>query len=58
MLIGIGKYQMPATLCCAIYESAPPLSYVIPLSVPNVLPKNIPDTNVITLENGGHWAPT
>jgi hypothetical protein len=58
MLIGIDKHQMAATRCCAIWSSAPPLSYVIPLSVPNVRPKNILDTNVITLENGGHWAPT
>jgi hypothetical protein len=54
MLIEIGKRQMAATRCGAIWSSAPPLSYIIPLSVPNVRPKNIPETNVITLENGGH----
>ena len=57
MLIRIGKHRMAATRCCAIWSSAL-LSYGIPLSVPNVRPKNIPDTHVITLENGGHWAPT
>jgi hypothetical protein len=48
MPIGIGKHQVSATRCWEIWSSAL-LSYGIPLAVPNVCPKNIQDTTVITL---------